>query len=562
MLVSLGSSRFTESNTELLLRAARHGIEGRCRVTFALLDRLEFENLRIVFHLDDTEASDFVTERTLRLTTMLRRVTGPSDAEVLTFAELLKRIPSYEKWRESIRSLYQADRRFAGEVRTQTYRNLHPLLKRLGVRNQRNALQERLTGYLLDETAVRLAAAESEQWGVEVAFGDSEGSGWALVRSADPNGRVKTLSLRTVSPAVRHGLVVDSVTFSYPSKRSPALRECSLHCPPAEIVGVIGPSGCGKSTLLRVIAGHLSASTGDVRLDGCSLASASPSERGVATVFQDFALLEHLTVAQNVAFGVEADRRYSRDDVAQLVRIMLHRFRLSDVGDQLPRDISGGQRQRTAIARALIASPRILLLDEPTASLDAEARDELEETLWRVIALPPAPIVVLVSHDREFVLDTATTLAVMGQGGSIITAGNATEVATLPSDPTTAATVGGHVVLEYAGREVGEGTVGGDGPPVVPLGQPLSHAVVKSEAVRIRKVRAGASAADQEITCEGLVLRGVVVAIAQTARGSRVLLRRGGRESVLRISRESSLEVVQPGDTVEVSVAPGQYRLV
>ncbi|MCX7790068.1 MAG: ATP-binding cassette domain-containing protein, partial [Chloroflexaceae bacterium] len=154
-----------------------------------------------------------------------------------------------------------------------------------------------------------------------------------------------------------------------------AVDHVSLEIRDGEFFSLLGPSGCGKTTTLRMIAGFEYPSSGSIVIHGREMATIPPHRRPVNTVFQSYALFPHLTVAQNVAFGLEMKRR-PRDEIAARVREALEQVRLSGFADRRPRQLSGGQQQRVALARALINQPEVLLLDEPLGALDQKLRKE------------------------------------------------------------------------------------------------------------------------------------------------------------------------------------------
>src|SRR5688572_23638624 len=149
-----------------------------------------------------------------------------------------------------------------------------------------------------------------------------------------------------------------------------AVREVSLSVRDGEFVVLLGPSGCGKTTTLRMIAGFIAPTAGRVRLDGRDVTALPPWKRNAGMVFQSYALFPHLTVAENVAFGLEM-RKVSRAEVPPRVAEALRLVRLDGLHARLPRQLSGGQQQRVALARALVVRPDVLLLDEPLSNLDA-----------------------------------------------------------------------------------------------------------------------------------------------------------------------------------------------
>lgn len=193
-----------------------------------------------------------------------------------------------------------------------------------------------------------------------------------------------------------------------------ALNDVSLHIETGELVALLGPSGCGKTTLLHVIAGFLQPDEGDVRLQGASLRNVPSHRRGVAMVFQNYALFPHMDVHAKVAFGLRMQRR-PKDEIRRRVAQALELVQLHGFGERLPDALSGGQRQRVALARALVLEPKLLLLDEPLSNLDARLRQALREEFLRIHRLT-GMTTVLVTHDLEEAFATSDRVAVMAQG--------------------------------------------------------------------------------------------------------------------------------------------------
>jgi len=193
-----------------------------------------------------------------------------------------------------------------------------------------------------------------------------------------------------------------------------ALSGVSLRVPRGELVALLGPSGCGKTTLLRVLAGLETPDAGRVLFEGVDVTRTGPAARQVGLVFQHYALFEHMTVFENVAFSLRV-RRAPAAKIRARVEELLERVRLSGLAERLPSQLSGGQRQRVALARALAAEPRVLLLDEPFGALDARVRQELRAWL-RNLHDETHVTTVLVTHDREDAFEIADRVAIMNQG--------------------------------------------------------------------------------------------------------------------------------------------------
>ncbi|WP_319520613.1 ABC transporter ATP-binding protein [uncultured Martelella sp.] len=193
-----------------------------------------------------------------------------------------------------------------------------------------------------------------------------------------------------------------------------ALDNVSLTAQSGQLVTLLGPSGCGKSTTLRCLAGFLEPNGGSINVDGESIVSVPPNRRDFGVVFQNYALFPHMTVADNIAYGLKL-RKYSRGEIETRVFDVMKLVRLTGLDDRYPRQISGGQQQRVALARALVLKPRLLLLDEPLANLDARLRDEVR-WLIRDIQQQSGITAFYVTHDQAEAMAISDMVAVMKSG--------------------------------------------------------------------------------------------------------------------------------------------------
>lgn len=197
-----------------------------------------------------------------------------------------------------------------------------------------------------------------------------------------------------------------------------ALDDVSLNFPAGELTALLGPSGCGKTTLLRIIAGLEHPDSGQVLLDGKDASAHHVRERQVGFVFQHYALFKHMTVFENIAFGLRVkprNERLSEQQIRNKVKELLELVQLDWLADRYPPQLSGGQRQRIALARALAVEPRVLLLDEPFGALDAKVRKELRRWLRRLHdELHVSSI--FVTHDQEEALEVADQVVLMNKG--------------------------------------------------------------------------------------------------------------------------------------------------
>jgi putative spermidine/putrescine transport system ATP-binding protein len=193
-----------------------------------------------------------------------------------------------------------------------------------------------------------------------------------------------------------------------------AVSDVQLDIGGGELVALLGPSGCGKSTLLRIMSGFISQTQGRVLFDEAPVDHLPPNRRGVGTVFQNYALFPHMTVRQNVAYGLQA-HQWLREKIAPRVDEMLDLVHMRPFGERLPHQLSGGQQQRIALARCLAIDPKVLLLDEPFGALDKNLRLDMQIEVKR-LHREYGITTVLVTHDQEEALSMADRIAVMNRG--------------------------------------------------------------------------------------------------------------------------------------------------
>ena len=223
-------------------------------------------------------------------------------------------------------------------------------------------------------------------------------------------------------------LELKALTKDFPTHR--AVDGVSFSIERGEFFSLVGPSGCGKTTTLRLIAGFEEPTSGQLLLDGHSVEGLPAYRRNVSTVFQNYALFPHLTVAQNVAFGLERRSKNGKQGIAEKIGKALELVHLTGKEARLPHQISGGERQRVALARSLVLEPQVLLLDEPLSALDAKLRKEMRhelKNLQRRIGVA----FLFVTHDQEEALSLSDRVAIMSRG-SLEQVGTPQDVYRLP----------------------------------------------------------------------------------------------------------------------------------
>ncbi|MCX7646673.1 MAG: ABC transporter ATP-binding protein [Rhodobacteraceae bacterium] len=231
------------------------------------------------------------------------------------------------------------------------------------------------------------------------------------------------------------------------------IRGVDLVIEPGEFCVFVGPSGCGKSTLLRLIAGLEEATSGTIRIDGKDVTDAEPSARGIAMVFQNYALYPHLTVRDNIGFGLSLARR-PKAEIRARVEAAAEALQLTHLLDRKPKELSGGQRQRVAIGRAIVRDPKVFLFDEPLSNLDAALRAQMRIELSDLHRKLGATM-IYVTHDQVEAMTMADKIVVLN-GGRIEQVGSPITLYDTPASPFVAGFIGSPRMNLYDGRAVGE----------------------------------------------------------------------------------------------------------
>jgi len=336
-----------------------------------------------------------------------------------------------------------------------------------------------------------------------------------------------------------------------------ALDEASIAIKAGEFFTLLGPSGCGKTTLLRLIAGFEQPTSGELFLYGEPLGHLPPFRRPINTVFQSYALFPHLTVAKNVAFGLEM-LRVDQQEIVARVEEMLALVKLEGYGDRRPAQLSGGQQQRVALARALANHPKVLLLDEPLSALDLKLRKEMQIELKR-LQLETGITFIFVTHDQEEALTMSDRIAVI-RDGRILQIGTPAQIYENPQDRFVADFIGDSNFLDAECRDAnGDGVsfalaAGGevraaDGHGCV-AGDRVTLAV-RPERIELDTPDASRVAAK----VENVVYFG-------TDTSYHVTLADGSRVQVRVQNRTGSLRKLNPGDAVGLTFPPDAVQVL
>jgi spermidine/putrescine transport system ATP-binding protein len=344
-------------------------------------------------------------------------------------------------------------------------------------------------------------------------------------------------------------IVLDGVTRRFGDLA--AVDGISLEIGVGEFFSLLGPSGCGKTTTLRMIAGFEEPDEGRIQLAGDDVTFVSPKRRNVNMVFQDYALFPHMTVAENVGFGLRL-RKVGRDEAAARIEEMLGIVRLEGMGDRRPGELSGGQRQRVALARALVNRPAALLLDEPLGALDLKLRREMQLELKR-IQKSTGTTFVYVTHDQEEALTMSDRIAIMNCG-RVQQLADPRSLYERPDTPFVADFIGTSNALRVEiGRRDGDLAVmdAADGGRIcVECSDPVGDAV--TVAVRPEKIRIGGADDDPARSR----VTGTVVERIYLGSLSQVLVELpSGERLVVHELNDDFVSTVGPGDAIELSWA-------
>ena len=344
-----------------------------------------------------------------------------------------------------------------------------------------------------------------------------------------------------------HKLEYCAVTKRYGSVV--AVDDVSLRVGKGEVIALLGPSGSGKTTLLAMTGGQFAPDQGDILLDGRSIVGLPPNRIDAATVFQDYALFPHLSVAENVGFGLYM-RRLRRDVIAERVAHMLDLVGLAGLGNRKMNELSGGQSQRVATARALVVEPSVLLMDEPLSALDREIRKRLQDELSDLVR-SIGVTTVIVTHDQEEAFAMADRIAVMCEG-RIDQVGTPEMLYRQPATPFVAMFLGSGVLIEGVVAETGT-----DASSVMlagtrllcrgeaPAGSKVT-VLIRAEDVILDPVH---GAVDAETWSEGRVIR-----IVDSGEVTRYTIDLAGTRIA---SMELGLRRFATGDSVSVAVRTG-----
>ncbi len=349
---------------------------------------------------------------------------------------------------------------------------------------------------------------------------------------------------------------IQNVSLSYGA--TPVLHDVSLAIEPGEFFALLGPSGSGKSTLLRLLAGFLQAQAGTIKVEGADITRVPPWERDIGMVFQNYALWPHMTVRQNVAFGLE-ERKLPRKAIEEKVAAALELVGLSEFGARRPGQLSGGQQQRVALARTIAIEPKVLLLDEPLSNLDAKLRIHMRVELL-ALQRKLGITTLFVTHDQEEALSISDRVAVL-DGGIIQQVGTPMELYDHPANRFTANFVGTINLLRGTlEQQDGAGVFRSPDIGAIALGRVAAPGGAAEIAIRPHALKLASlhAAGDPALVW----VEGKVVAREFLGEFVRYTVRAGRAELVADQPHHTGEPGFVPGAAVMVGINPAQVRLL
>jgi iron(III) transport system ATP-binding protein len=336
------------------------------------------------------------------------------------------------------------------------------------------------------------------------------------------------------------------------------LRDITLTIEPGEFFALLGPSGCGKSTLLRLIAGFNQAQAGTVAIDGADITNIPPWRRDIGMVFQNYALWPHLTVAQNVAFGLE-ERRLPRAEISRKTAAALELVGLRDFGHRRPNQLSGGQQQRVAVARTIAIEPKVLLLDEPLSNLDAQLRVHMRTELL-ALQRKLGITTIFVTHDQEEALSISDRVAVLDRG-VIQQVGTPMDLFDRPLNRFIASFVGTINLLEGTASATAHG-VTFESPLLGRIDLASDRALSGNAAIAFRPHTLSLAAAASTGTTDRIWVDGKVAHREFLGEFIRYRIDVQGTDIVADQTHNGGNVEFVPGSPVKVGIAPTQVRLL
>jgi ABC-type Fe3+/spermidine/putrescine transport system ATPase subunit len=322
----------------------------------------------------------------------------------------------------SLSEKYSCDKSFKSACDNQVYVNMQPILNKMGVYNRRNEIISKLALYIISELALKIFLNNSKYYDIEYApykemqvMEEMFNHKWVI----DGLNIDRYVDLRIIAARQRkEGIVLRNIKYAYP-KKDVLFNDLNINMPGGEVIGILGKNGSGKTTILNLIGGHIRPISGNIYIGGDDITNNRPKDRPVITVFQDNALFPHMTVFNNVSYGLRV-KKMKRDFIEQKVNMLLSEMDIIELKDRYPSELSLGQQKRVAICRSIIMNPKVLLLDEPSSSLDYEQREKLIKIIKNLSINERGMSIIIISHDRDFIISVCDYLVYLNNGEALV----------------------------------------------------------------------------------------------------------------------------------------------
>jgi len=430
LMVSLGSRIINSSYLDYLYNKLINQMES---LGIIFLDELEISNLVYLDNIDEAKARKRVYVRCQELIAGLNR-NKLTNLKYYYWKEFSKN-PSFQNNLTIIQNEYNNNSSFKKHCHNQTFINLQPLLLRRNITKNSHELVGKLSNYIRNEIALKLFIGNQNLFDIEIApkpemeivnaIYDKKYSNISQVIS-------NRISFEVIPPDQNiNSIELHNICFKYPEKDF-SIVDFNLQVNSGKIFGLLGKNASGKTTILKILGGHLAPQTGRIYLGGNDITKIQAMDRPIATVFQELALFPHLNVLDNVAFGLIAGMKVNKKTAKDISEKYLEENDLIDYANMKPNKLSLGIKQRVAITRALATDPRVLLLDEPTASLDFYTRSKLIDIIRQISDKFGDTTIIIVSHDKDFILSVCNNAAIIDKG-QLIAQGNPQDLCLNPS---------------------------------------------------------------------------------------------------------------------------------
>jgi len=438
ILISLGS---VFMNKEYIEKVISKLSQAELPLDLIFLDSLEIINKRIIEGETEENSEKIIAKRKEDFYNI-------QNTKTHSFADSYEFDENYVSTYKVLFNLYESNKSFRNILYSQTYTNLAPRLKRIGIFNQRHHLLHQLSIYLLKEITLilylkkyglfdTLISPEKKmnvfQFLKDGKYFDKETL--TALHWKNINFLKKPILLKT-----------KNLTYSLGKNRYKILSEVNLQLVEGEILGLIGSNGAGKSTLLKILGGHICQEAGEIFFNDINISKKPANKRDITTVFQDLGLFPNMNVENNILFGPKQKRKYTNVQLNEILKTLLEDFELTNIKDHMPNQLSGGQKQKVAIARALANMPKLLLLDEPVSSLDYGSKIAFLTKLKKIIKEKNTSV-ILVSHDPQTIISLCDKVAILDYG-KIIAYGDPKQLSKNPKNISTAKTLSTGIVIE------------------------------------------------------------------------------------------------------------------